>query len=76
MLSKLFPNNVHVIERALRIAIGLGLISIAFVGPATPWGFVGLLPLTTGLIGSCPAYTLFGMSTCPMKPQGKPSMQT
>jgi hypothetical protein len=45
------------------VAAGLGLLSLAFLGPQTPWGYVGLLPLATGLIGSCPAYTLFGFST-------------
>ncbi len=67
MLSKLLPHNEHVIERALRIALGLGLLAIAFVGPKTPWGFVGVVPLLTGLLGSCPLYTLFGISTCPAK---------
>lgn len=67
MLSKLFPHNEHVIERALRIALGLGLLAIAFVGPKTPWGFVGVVPLLTGLLGSCPLYTLVGISTCPAK---------
>lgn len=67
MLSKLLPTNEHVIERALRVALGLGLLAIAFVGPKTPWGFVGVVPLLTGLLGSCPLYTLFGISTCPMK---------
>jgi hypothetical protein len=67
MLSKLFPNNEHVIERVIRVLAGLGILSLAFVGPHTYWGFVGLLPLVTGLIGSCPVYTLFGISTCRIK---------
>lgn len=74
MLAKLFPTNEHVIERVLRIAVGLALLAIAFVGPKTPWGFLGVVPLLTGLIGSCPLYTLLGVSTCPM--QRKPSDST
>lgn len=64
MLSKVLPRNEHRIDRGLRIVLGLGLLALAFTGPKTPWGFVGVLPLVTGLIGSCPAYTLFGLRTC------------
>ena len=56
--------NVGSIDRGLRVAAGLGLLSLTFIGPATPWGFVGLVPLATGLIGSCPLYTVFGFGTC------------
>mgnify|MGYP003553297397 CR=1 FL=1 len=59
--------NEHPVERAVRVALGVGLLAMAFVGPKTPWGYLGLLPIVTGLLGSCPAYTLFGLSTCPMK---------
>lgn len=62
-MSKLFPNNEHVVERAARVVIGLGVLSLVFVGPQTLWGLVGLVPLATGLLGSCPAYTLLGLST-------------
>lgn len=65
MLAKLLPTNEHPIERGARVLLGLGLITIAFVGPKTPWGFLGVVPLATGLLGSCPLYTLFGFSTCP-----------
>jgi len=64
MFSRFFPRNEHMVERTLRVVVGIGLISLAFVGPQTPWGFVGILPLVTGLVGSCPAYTIFGISTC------------
>jgi len=64
---KLLPTNEHPAERVARVLLGLGLISIAFVGPKSNWGFVGLVPLATGLIGSCPLYSLFGFSTCPLK---------
>ena len=67
MTSKLLPRNEHAVERAVRIALGLGLLSLTVVGPQTLWGLVGVVPLATGLLGSCPLYTLFGFSTCPVK---------
>ncbi|MCB9508158.1 MAG: DUF2892 domain-containing protein [Myxococcales bacterium] len=66
MASKLLPRNEHNVERVVRVIAGLALISLAFVGPKTPLGFVGIVPLLTGLVGSCPLYTLFGFSTCPV----------
>ncbi len=66
-MSKLLPTNEHPLERGARVLLGLGLLAIAFVGPKTPWGYLGVVPLATGLIGSCPLYTLFGFSTCPIK---------
>ena len=56
--------NVGGIDRVLRIIIGIGLISLVFVGPKTPWGWIGVIPLATALIGWCPLYTLFGIKTC------------
>lgn len=60
----LLPTNEHPVDRAARIALGIGLLSITFVGPATPWGWIGAVPLLTGLVGSCPLYTLLGLRTC------------
>ena len=51
-------------DRILRIVAGLVLISLVFVGPKTVWGWVGLVPLITGFIRWCPAYTLFGLNSC------------
>ena len=59
--------NVGIIDRALRVVLGLALLSLVFTGPRTPWGWIGLIPLATGLIGTCPLYTLLGLSTCPAK---------
>lgn len=56
--------NVGGVDRAVRIVVGLGILSLAFVGPQTPWGYLGLVPLVTGLIGWCPAYMPFGIKTC------------
>jgi hypothetical protein len=64
MLTSILPRNEGTADRVLRVAVGIGILSLVFVGPQTLWGLVGLVPLTTGLVGSCPLYTLFGMSTC------------
>ena len=61
------PVNVGTIDRALRAIVGLVLIALVFVGPQTPWGWIGLVPLLTAVIGFCPAYTLLGIKTCPLK---------
>lgn len=61
------PTNEGTIDRILRIVAGLGILSLVFVGPQTPWGWIGVVPLLTGLIGHCPAYSLMGLNTCPMK---------
>lgn len=60
------PANVGTLDRLLRIVVGLGLLSLVFIGPQTPWGLIGLIPLGTALIGFCPAYALFGIRTCPL----------
>jgi hypothetical protein len=59
--------NVGSLDRIVRIVVGLGLVSLAFVGPRTPWGWVGLVPLLTAFVGVCPLYLPFRISTC-----GKP----
>jgi hypothetical protein len=56
--------NVGNTDRVLRIAIGLILIALVFIGPKTAWGWIGLVPLLTGLARRCPAYSLFGVNTC------------
>lgn len=57
--------NEGTLDRAVRVIAGLGILSLVFVGPQTPWGWLGLVPLVTGLVGVCPAYSLFGIRTCP-----------
>ncbi len=59
--------NVGTVDRVIRVLVGLVLISLVFWGPQTNWGWIGLIPLVTGLVGSCPAYKLFGLSTCPLE---------
>ncbi|WP_333711859.1 YgaP family membrane protein [Yoonia sp.] len=56
--------NEGTIDRAVRIIVGLVLISLVFVGPQTAWGWVGVIPLVTGAIGTCPLYRVLGINTC------------
>lgn len=58
------PRNEGSLDRLLRVIVGLVLIVLAFVGPQTPWGWIGIVPLLTGIVGFCPAYSLFGIKTC------------
>lgn len=67
MLSRLFPHNEGKVDRVLRVIVGAVLISLVFVGPKTMWGWIGLVPLVTGLVGTCPLYMVFGWKTCAMK---------
>ncbi len=63
----MFKTNEGTLDRVLRVIVGLALIAIVFVGPKTPWGWVGLVPLLTGLVGTCPLYTILGVRTCKLK---------
>jgi hypothetical protein len=56
-------------DRVARVLLGAGLLSLVFVGPQTLWGLVGAVPLLTGLVGFCPLYRVFGLSTCPLSPK-------
>jgi membrane protein implicated in regulation of membrane protease activity len=56
--------NVGTVDQWMRILAGLVIISLAFWGPKSPWAWLGLIPLATGLVKWCPAYALFGVSTC------------
>jgi Protein of unknown function (DUF2892) len=59
--------NIGTADRVVRVAVGTVLIALAALGTIGPWGYVGLLPLATGLLRVCPAYSLLGISTCPLK---------
>nr|WP_210205892.1 DUF2892 domain-containing protein [Hoeflea marina] len=62
--------NVGAVDRAVRIVAGLILLALFWLYPAAPWrmfALVGIIPLVTGLIGSCPLYSMLGLSTCPAK---------
>ncbi len=60
----MFQKNVGTVDRALRAIVGLILISLTVIGPQTPWGWIGLVPLVTAFIGWCPAYLPIGLNTC------------
>ena len=55
------------IDRVVRVLVGLGLIALAATGTVGVWGYIGVVPLLTGALGVCPAYSLLGINTCPMK---------
>lgn len=63
-MSALFARNVGVTDRVLRLVAGIGILSLVFVGPRTPWGYLGLIPILTAVFGTCPAYSLLGINTC------------
>ncbi len=56
--------NESGIDRGVRIVVGIILIALVFVGPKTEWGWIGLIPLITGIVGACPLYAVFGIKTC------------
>lgn len=59
--------NVGTIDRVIRVAAGAALVALALADVVGPWGYLGIIPVLTGVVGACPAYTLFGISTCPNK---------
>ena len=64
----MFKTNVGGTERMVRIVVGAALILLVFVGPKTQWGWLGLIPLATGFLSTCPLYTLLGKTSVP--PEG------
>lgn len=59
--------NVGGLDRILRIVVGLALIVLAATGTVGLWGYIGVVPLLTAALGTCPAYSLLGFSSCPVK---------
>ncbi|MFN9774744.1 MAG: DUF2892 domain-containing protein [Burkholderiales bacterium] len=59
--------NVGGIDRVLRIVAGLVLIALAARGTVRAWGWIGVVPLATGLFRFCPVHSLLGLSTCPLR---------
>ncbi|MFG5407749.1 DUF2892 domain-containing protein [Piscinibacter sakaiensis] len=57
--------NEGTLDRVLRIVTGLVLLALAATGSVGAWGWIGLVPLATGLMGWCPLYTVLGIRTCP-----------
>jgi len=56
--------NVGTVDRIARLIVGAGLISLVFIGPQTPWGWIGVIPLLTAVVGFCPLYRMLGIGTC------------
>lgn len=56
--------NEGMADRALRVIVGIVLLALVFVGPKASWGWIGVVPLLTGLVGTCPIYSLLGINTC------------
>ncbi len=62
----MFKTNVGGIDRILRIVVGLVLIGLTLAGSIGPWGWIGVVPVLTGALKTCPLYSILGLSTCPM----------
>ncbi|HMV65456.1 MAG TPA: DUF2892 domain-containing protein [Myxococcota bacterium] len=69
MSSSLLPRNEGSVDRLLRVVAGLVLVGVALAG-VSPWGWIGLIPLVTGVVGTCPLYMAFGLNTCPADVKG------
>jgi hypothetical protein len=65
VFARILHRNENGVDRTVRVILGVVLLALYFVGPKTPWGLLGLIPLATGLVGSCPLYTILGIGTCP-----------
>jgi len=70
----MFEQNVGLSDRAVRTLSGLVLIGLIFMAPEAPlrwFGLIGIVPLLTGVVGTCPFYALVGKTTCPSKEKAK-----
>ena len=62
----MFKTNGGTVDRIARVLIGLALLALTVTGTIGVWGWIGVVPLATAALGTCPLYTLIGVSTCPM----------
>ncbi|MBF6624529.1 MAG: DUF2892 domain-containing protein [Pseudomonas stutzeri] len=60
-------SNIGTLDRTLRIIVGLILIGLSLAGVIGVWGWIGLLPIATGVFRFCPAYRLLGVSSCKLR---------
>lgn len=67
-MDRWFQLNEHPVERVVRVVVGVALVGLTLTGKIGAWGWIGVLPILTGLAGSCLLYTLFGVSTCAKSP--------
>lgn len=66
----MLKSNVGNLDRGIRVLVGVVLIALFFLYPDASWRYfalIGVIPLFTGLFGTCPLYSVFGISTCPVK---------
>ena len=66
-MATFFATNEGTIDRIIRVLVGLALLALTVVGPKTLWGLIGVVPLITGLVGTCPLYSILGLKTCPLR---------
>jgi hypothetical protein len=66
-MANFFAVNEHPMERVARVALGVALVALAGMGTIGAWGYIGVVPILTGVAGTCPLYSVFGFSTCPVK---------
>ena len=67
VMSSFFRTNVGTLDRVFRLLLGVGVLSMAFTGPQSAWGYLGIIPLLTGAFGTCPIYSALGLNTCAVK---------
>ena len=63
-MARIFSVNEGTVDRIIRVIIGVAVLSLTFAGPKTLWGLLGIVPLVTGLAGTCPLYSIVGITTC------------
>lgn len=66
-MASILAVNEHPVERVARVGLGIALVALAATGTVGAWGYIGVLPILTGTVGICPLYSVFGISTCPVK---------
>lgn len=66
-MASFFAVNEHPAERVARVGLGVALVALAAMGTIGAWGYIGVVPILTGLLGTCPLYSVLGISTCPVK---------
>jgi len=59
-----FAKNLGSADRVIRLIVGIALIAMVFVGPHTPWGWIGVILVATAFLSFCPIYRVFGIRTC------------
>ncbi|MGE0464562.1 MAG: DUF2892 domain-containing protein [Vicinamibacterales bacterium] len=69
-MSRFLSVNEHPVERVLRVGLGVALVGLAAFGTIGAWGYIGVVLILTGVVGSCPLYSLLGISTCPVQKPG------